>query len=471
MKKWLSKIDYLIVSAATIIGSLMSFIYSVYAKKYISPYDYGVFSTCLLLQTYLNYAQLGTLNSYNRDYPQLIGGDQKKDAEILKQSTFTFLIVIYSVAALLTFFVVFLSCGVKVFSDYRSMGYVACAIAALFENLSNFCIYTERMEGRNNKTAVVWMLKTVIGILLGLIGIRLWGYYGLYIVPVIGPLVIIICYSNRVKNLLRFRIEWNILANSIKTGIPLLINSFVWTLMSSVDKFVILFFMTTEDLGVYSVPLLGFSTLVMIPSTISQIFYYRVSEYYGKTNDITGMIEQCNKCTRVIGWLTGLVAVISFYALPIFVDYFMPQYSDGIRPAQILIIGVAFYSATMLYGNIFSVLKHNKTLIVNSIVLCIFNIIFSVLFVFINGKVIDNVAVGTSFSYFLYALVLFSKIHKEFGYGYKNLFINGLLPVLIAILPCIAFSNLISSSYLAMFATLFVFAIGSIPLYLLTKKG
>lgn len=470
MKKWLSKIDYLIVSVATIIGALISFVYSIYAKKYISPYDYGIFSTCLLLQTYLNYAQLGTLNSYNRDYPQLIGSNQKKDAEILKQSTFTFLIVIYSVAVLLTCLVVFFFSGVKDFSDYRLMGYVSCAIAALFENLSNFCIYTERMDGRNNKSAVVWILKTIISVLLGLIGIRQWGYYGLYIVPVIGPLVIIICYSNRFSSLLRFSIEWKVLVNSIKTGITLLINSFVWTLMSSVDKFIILFFMTTEDLGVYSVPLLGFSTLVIIPSTMSQIFYYRVSEYYGKTKDITGMIEQCNKYTRVIGWLTGLTAVVAFYALPIFVDYFMPQYSDGIRPAQILIIGVAFYSATMLYGNIFSVLKRNKTLIVNSIVLCIFNVIFSVLFVFIKGRIIDNVAVGTSFSYFWYVIVLFSKIHKGFGYGYKNLFISGLLPVLIAILPCVAFSNLISSNYLSLFATLFVFAICSITLYSLTKK-
>ena len=69
-------IDFIVVSASTVIASAISFLFSVISRRYLSPLEYGTYSTCLLLQTYISYGQLGVLNSYNRDYPQLIGAEE-----------------------------------------------------------------------------------------------------------------------------------------------------------------------------------------------------------------------------------------------------------------------------------------------------------------------------------------------------------------------------------------------------------
>jgi UDP-N-acetylglucosamine 4,6-dehydratase len=89
--KTISK-NIIFITSSTIICSLVHFLFSVYSRKFVNVTDYGIYTSCLILATYMNYAQLGVLNSYNRDYPQLIGGNHKKDAEHLRNVTLTYIL-------------------------------------------------------------------------------------------------------------------------------------------------------------------------------------------------------------------------------------------------------------------------------------------------------------------------------------------------------------------------------------------
>ncbi|WP_034857901.1 lipopolysaccharide biosynthesis protein [Hungatella hathewayi] len=466
LSKKLEKIDFILVTASTVICSLFSFAYSVYAKKYVLPLEYGIYTTCLLLQTYLNYAQLGVMNSYNRDYPQFLGAEKSEEARKLKNTAFCFVILIYLILMIIVDSAILLLYSNALLEKHYFWGYLLCPITVLLETIASFCIYTERMEGRYNMTAAVSLIKTVAAIILGLFAIKKWFYYGLYIMPITGSLLSIAFYFKTSLKTIRFKIDITTLKYSIHTGLPLLINSLVWTIMSSVDKFIILFFMTTEDLGVYSVPLMGFSTMVIVPQTISQIFYYKISRIYGETNSTHKLIDQCNQYTLLTSACTGITAIVAYYLLPILVDIFMPNYHAGIKPAQILIVGVAIYSATLLYSNIFSVLKLNLDLLVNTVVLCIFNIVTSTLFVMINGRQVENVAVGTAMSYFLYSLLLLLRIHKRFNYNLRKLIMSGWFPVAVSIVPCLLFEKLFHSNYVAMIVSIFTAGIVYITVFI-----
>jgi O-antigen/teichoic acid export membrane protein len=143
--------------------------------------------------------------------------------------------------------------------------------------------------------------------------------------------------------------------------------------------------------------------------------------------------------------------------MPIFVERFMPMYTDGNGATQILIIGVAIYSTTMIFGNIFSVLKLNKSLIANSVALCIFNVIFSSALVLFVGRSINMVAIGTGLSYALYSLLLIYKLGKQFNYSMIRLLASSWLPLLAIVIPGVLFYMLIDSIYIA--ATLALFTI------------
>jgi O-antigen/teichoic acid export membrane protein len=461
-KKIIKNLDYLVLTASTVICALFQFVYSVYAKKYVVPSEFGIYSTCLLLQVYLNYAQFGVLNSYNRDYPQLLGMGNKEDIIKLRNTTFSFILIVYVLLAVIVDIIILFIYKGSVLSNHYGFGYLMVPIIVLLDTVTSYEMYTCRMNGRYNYSALVNLIKTVISIGLGLLAVKFLNYYGLYVITIIASIVSIVFYWKDGFKGLKLCIDKKILKNSILTGLPLLINSLIWTVMQSVDKFVILIFLTTEDLGVYTVPLLGFNALVLVPQTISQVFYYKVSELYGATKNKILLIDKCNYFTELTAACTGLVSILAFYILPIFVQQFMPNYIAGVKPAQILIIGVAIYSSSMLYGNIFSALKMNKELLINSVVLCIFNIIFSVLFVLINGRNIANVALGTSLSYFLYSGLLIIILSYKFKYSIKKLAKSCWLEVFKSIIPCLLFYVLIKNTYIAMGLSLVV----SIGLYI-----
>jgi len=432
--------DFILVTLSTVACSAMSFIFSVYSKSIVPTYPLGIYSTCLLAQTYMNYAQFGVLNAYNRDYPQALGRGNKAEAAKLKNTAMTFMLLIY-----LAIFVVFeawvaihygadIAAG-ETYKTYYAFGYALCPIMIFLKSFDDMSNYTVRMNGKYNKSAIIGFIRTVIALGIGVLAIRQFGYYGLYAMTLVSAALGIILFHNEAFRGARLSFDWSFMKVMILGGLPLLINSLIWTLVQSVDKFVILGFLDTEALGVYTVPLMGFTTMVLVPQTISQVFYIKISHLYGANGDERQLLDKASYFTRITSLLSGLACILVFYIMPIFVHFFMPMYTDGTVATQILVIGVAIYATTMLYGNIFSVLKLNKSLIANSVALLIFNAAFSSALVIFVEPSINMVAIGTGLSYAIYSLLLIIKLSRKFNYSFAKLLINSWGPVLAIIVP------------------------------------
>lgn len=458
------------MTASTVVCSAISFIFNVYSKSVIDPGDIGIYSTCLLLQTYLTYAQLGVLNSYNRDYPQALGRRDEEDATRMRNAAFSYLIVAFLVVTLVVDVVIAIIYKGNI-ADYYAFGYFVVPITLLFKCLDDISVSTTRIQGKYNFSAVAGFGRTILAMIIGVIAINVWGYYGLYAMPFASAVLGIIIFRNHAIKNVRFNFDFSYIKGMIWGGLPLLFESLIWTLVASVDKFVILFFMTKVELGVYSVPVMGFTTMVLIPQTISGVFYNKISRLYGETNDETRLIDEAAKYTGIVSTITGGACVGVFYILPLFVQIFMPKYTDGNAASQILIIGVAIYSTTMILGNIFSVLKLNKSLIMNSIYLCIFNVVFSCGLVMFVGKNIEMVAVGTGISYALYSLMLIMKLKSRFNYSAAKLLAKSWLPLLAVVAPGVIFYFVIPNFYVAMALSAFTVLLSYGIIWKTLRKG
>lgn len=429
--------DYLAVTISTIFASGISFLFSVIARRCVIPFEYGIYSTCILLNTYFNYAQLGVLNSYNRDLPRLIGSRDVEKIEKLRYSTLNYFILTYVIIACVIIFLLTIKYRSGNLDSRYYIGYIFVMIFLIIDNISSFGMNTTRAYGGFLYSSVVIIIRAISSFSIGLFALWKLGYYGIYIMPLSGALISVLFYKKEYLYKWKPFIDYKIIKESIKTGFPLMISSFIWTLMSSVDKFIILFFMSTETLGIYSVPQIGFSTMILIPQSIAQVFYIRLSNEYGKTCNEEVLIELGNKYTKKTSIYTSVIAVIAFYMLPIFIKLVMPNYLEGIIATQILLVGVAVYGTTMLYGNILSVLRLNRMLIINSIILCLFNIIFSTGLVVVQGKNINNVALGTSISYALYSLLMLTELSWKFKKTYLYFLKDSWMIVITMILPSI----------------------------------
>ncbi len=455
----LKSADFILVTISTVACSAMSFIFSVYSKSIVATTPMGIYSTCLIVQTYMNYAQFGVLNAYNRDYPQALGRKDFDNAGKLKNTAMTFMLLIY-----LLIFVLFEAwvalayrgqIGVNEYQTYYAFGYAMCPIMILLKSFDDMANATARMNGEYNKSAVIGFIRTVLALGIGVVALKAFGYYGLYGMTLSSAILgIILFYKESFKGA-RLDFDFSYMKVMILGGLPLLINSLIWTIVQNVDKHVILTFIDTEALGVYSVPTMGFTTMVLIPQTISQVFYIKVSHLYGAHQDEKELLSKAGYFTSITAAISGAACVMVFYIMPIFVQHFMPAYTNGNAATQILIIGVAIYSTTMLFGNIFSVLKLNKSLIANSVALCIFNVIFSSALVLFVERSINMVAIGTGLSYALYSLLLIVKLSKKFDYSMMKLFTSSWLPLLAIVIPGVAFYMLIDNIYVAAGLALF----------------
>ena len=413
---------------ATIISAGIHFLYSIYVKAHIEPVEQGIYSTCLLLQTYLAYVQLGSLNAFNRDYPQLIGARDKEKAEAYRNTTFSFLLLVFTVSTLIISVVVlFANRG----GDGRyTYGLIFCSLITTVTVIESFLSSRVRIDGSFKYTSIV-ILFELVSVVVGFFLIPKMGYYALYIVS-IGSMLIGICmYYGKGISTLRIRIDWKLLKVILISGLPLLVNSLIWTVVDSIDKFVILGFIDTEALGIYSIAQMSFSYMVLIPNAMSQLFYVRLGKIYGSSNSTEELNNVAGKYTLIIAIVISYILMFAFYFIQPVVEWIMPKYSGGVDSAKILIVALAFYAPTMVNGNILTILKKNAALLRGSIYLCLLNAFCSTLLVLVYGPTIENVAIGTGISYFVRTVILVIQLKREAGTSIGIMLKASIVPVII----------------------------------------
>ncbi len=114
---------YSVIAVTSIGCHMISYVYSIITKRYVMPYEYGIYTTVNIMLLYMNYLQLGVLNAYSRDYPQLLGAGNEDAGQHLKNSVFTFLMVIYSVSVLIIGVVITVLWQMKLINDLLFGGF------------------------------------------------------------------------------------------------------------------------------------------------------------------------------------------------------------------------------------------------------------------------------------------------------------------------------------------------------------
>lgn len=443
--------------SATIISAGIHFLYSVFVKTRIAPFEYGIYSTCLLLQTYMSYIQLGSLNAFNRDYPQLLGSNDLAGTKRCRDTIFTFLLIVFSCST------IFLSIGIRAVGhllevDNRYIfGLILCAISTALSVFENFGSSRVRIDGSFKYTSIV-IIAELFSVFIGFLLVPLVGYYSLYITTIGSMIIGIILYYKRGFSDLKLYIDKPLLKVMVLSGLPLLINNLVWTVVNSIDKFVILGFINTEALGMYSIAQMAFLYMVLVPNAMSQLFYVKLGKVYGESQSIVTLNEVAIKYTSILSVVVSYIVLFAYFFIGPLVVYLMPSYSPGIKSAQILMLGLAIYAPTIINSNILTILRKNSALLRSSIYLCALNLLFSVVFIVICGANIESVALGTTISYLIRTAILVHQLKIYAGTNATQMLKASVLPVLFTAGPGVIIYNIVNTKITG-FAIAFVIAI------------
>ena len=350
------------------------------------------------------------------------------------------------------------------------IGFILSGLLTVVTMIENFCSYRARIDFGFTFVSRIVLLE-LISVIAGVFMIRIWGLYAIFLTSILAMLIGIIFYFR--KNILDLELSMDrkLLKSVLISGLPLLVNGLIWTVVNSIDKFAILGFIDTEALGVYGIAQNAFNYMILIPTALSQLFYAKMGKSFGANKDIDELNETSAKYTLYVAIITAFVALLAFFFLPILVENLLPKYINGVMASQILIIGLSFYAPTLMNMNILTILKKNSAIIRNSLMVCLFNAVFSTLYILLFGRYIECVAAGTVTAYLLRAIITTIQIKKYSNGSLRLMFRNSVLPIVFTLLPAVLFYLLIDNKLIGFGISLVVFLVVNSLLYRREIKG
>jgi O-antigen/teichoic acid export membrane protein len=204
---------------------------------------------------------------------------------------------------------------------------------------------------------------------------------------------------------IEFQFDWSILRRLMKIGFPIMAAGLLFSLLISIDRWVILRYLGVESLGQYTLAILSVSILSLLPAVISHQLYPRMAFRYGSTGEKRSLLPiMLRQSLASMGVTLPLITVV-FLLMPFFVETFMPDYVAGIKAARIVLVGLAFLPLTGGFGNYLNTVGRQVIYLSIISAAIVLNLVLDILFVN-KGMGISGVAMGAAITYFIYTLVL-----------------------------------------------------------------
>lgn len=393
--------EFLFFAMATIAFQFSRLVVNLVVARWVGPDEFGVWNALNLLLLYGVVVSLGVPNGMNRDVPIYMGRQDNENAASLIQNSFWFTLLVISGGGCVITLVSFSSLvKVEFQSSLHWMGLLfASWMLYQFFQLRLKCLIRFHLMS---------MQQIVFAVLLPLLVLPLayiWRVPGYVIGQALTAVILCILIASVTSFRPSLTLDWSVLRPLIKAGFPIMVAGLLYSLLTTVDRWMTLKFLGVEQLGHYTLAILCVSVLSLFPAVIGQQMYPRMAFRYGETHDIHSLQPLVIKQSLIATAVTLPVVLATYILLPYLVQYILPDYAIGIIPARILLVGIAFIPLAGGVANFLNTVnKQMYYLIVQALAVAL-NFGFSFLLVK-SGRGLQGVAIGATASYIFYACLL-----------------------------------------------------------------
>ena len=220
------------------------------------------------------------------------------------------------------------------------------------------------------------------------------GYFRSVILSYLFPLIFVI-FEKRIYRVFRAKFNKQLLVRMLRYGFPLIFSTISWWIISSCDRYMLLYFYGEDSVGIYSVaarmPVI-MQTLIAILDTVWQISVTDVYETNKK--ELSMMFKSYMSYFRTIGFV-GCSALL-ILTKPIMMFIARNDFFEGWRYAPILILSMIFPFSCGMTSSLYKAYESNKGLMKSVVIGCLLNISLNV--VLIKPFGIMGAAVSTMIS-------------------------------------------------------------------------
>jgi O-antigen/teichoic acid export membrane protein len=397
LKTYKTGFNYSLVSS---VRSIIVGVVGVLSMLWIGPKELGLWSSLSIYLSYLPFLFFGVQSSLNRELPILLG--KKNDVEVIKLignarmislagSTFIFILGIFGVFIAL----------INHAETYYLLGLVAVVIIGVLESFRVHLVATFRSENSFDKLTKIYVVEILFTCLLILI-IYKYKYVGLLIYSIFAVFlnVILLFHFSPFRNV-KVAFEKKNIYYLFKSGFVLMIFAQLKQAAPTIPKWIILFYGSSFELGLFSPAFAIGSIMIMIPDQIANYISPRIGYKFGENNCSNIFWPHAKKALLILPLITIPFCIMIWVFSPIMLNTFLPKYSESLWAIRIMSLGFIFSSSFLTQTIYYTIKAHYEILF-----LLLFEILGYLIFplciiTFLNMNLLLSVAIGISLTSFI----------------------------------------------------------------------
>jgi O-antigen/teichoic acid export membrane protein len=402
--------------------------------RFLGPSDYGVWGTLSILLNYSNLAPMGSAEAVGREVPFYAQRGEVEHVRRVKEQSFSFNLYTSLLASLGILAFVYFRRGQL--SPMYQLGLCVVAAGITLQQLYFFYRIVLRAEKRFFLQSKIEILFACVNVPLTMLLAALYGLRGLYCAWLVGYATVVTLLLVLVPIHLRWRLDRSLIADFIRIGFPVYLIGLVYTVFMSVDRIVIAKFLTSTDMGYYTIALTLGGTLGEIPMVVAQVIGPTLIERYSREGSSAGVLPYVRTPTFAIAFGYPVLQGMALFALEYVIRYFLPKYLPGLVPIEILIGGGCFLALSRGPSS-FLLAVRRQTMAVVIYGICV-GVAFGLNIWFVSiGMGLPGVALATILAYaaldFLYVSYVFSFFYRRDWIAYVKLHGQLLFPFVYAL--------------------------------------
>ncbi len=422
--------DIFSYSTSTYLSQAIGMISSIWVASELGPENFGIYNAILLVLSYAAYSEFGVLSAMGRDLPTYLGQNELSKAKEIDGAARYATIIGAFAASMIILFVSFFN----FFSIKMSFGLRIISIVVILQQLYTYHRTVLRCHNNFFELSQQQIILSIITTFFAISFVFILGFNGRLYATLLSQGIILIyaIYRNPwvVMPKLNISYSWKLM----KIGLPILASGFIISLLTSIDRLMIITFLNATQLGYFGLSIMLIAIISLIPAMASQVLFPRINFHYGKTGyNIEELKSFVVKPPIILSAILPVVIGPIFLIIPFVVTTFLPAYTQGITSARIVSLGIYFYGILGLTDYFLVTTGKLKVYATFSIIALTLNILIDFIFIKIGYGIIGIAIGGTLVTYFLYSTIVIgyaiSFYHKK-PKDYIKYFLNLWLPFL-----------------------------------------
>lgn len=390
--------EFVFFSSGVLIFQFSRFGVNLLTAKTLGPDQFAPWNLMQSIMAYYALLTLGIPNAMNREVPFLIGSGKYQEAQKVADIAFTSLCILLLIG--------YVGCLNLPIYGFKGINWSTLLIFAILLPVWQLYAFAQILL----KSRIEFKLMALQLILFGFLyppvtflGVRAFAFNGFLLSNVITCtfLIILIFFVSPIK--VQWKVNHQEALRLAKIGGPILGAGLLFAIFVSTDRWLIIFLLGKRELGLYTLAAMATGLFALVPAIVSQQIYPRMAYQFGMSRDVRKLKRLMLIEISLTFTIMLPIVVLTYLAMPLLVERYMPAYAGGVSSARIILIGMLPLCFVSAFGSFLNTVNRQIWYMTAQFIGIAFNIILGATLVRL-GMGLEGVATGTAISYLIYAL-------------------------------------------------------------------